>query len=209
MSEINYYSAFSYSTVMHFDSCSSCVIWIRFELTLHKGPIVTSSCSMCESIFFELGLLFLCVFFHDLISEWVKTECICSSLLLIVLGHKDLKSALGKKRRDGKSAPPQPLTVMQRLHVSQLVEKYGDDYQVGNMNRNRMQALVYYVVKFMDFFISLLNSFAFWQRMFMDTKLNTMQHSVSTLEKLCKRYHLCKDRNPLILPNWQAFGSFL
>ncbi|KAF3436438.1 hypothetical protein FNV43_RR23530 [Rhamnella rubrinervis] len=83
------------------------------------------------------------------------------------LEEDDLKSALGKKRRDGKSAPPQPLTIMQRLHVSQLIEKYGDDYQ----------------------------------RMFMDTKLNAMQHSVATLEKLCKRYHLCKDRNPLILSN--------
>ena len=42
----------------------------------------------------------------------------------------DLKSALGKRRRDGKSAGPQPLTVLQRVHIGRLVEKYGDDYQV-------------------------------------------------------------------------------
>ncbi|KAI8522678.1 hypothetical protein RHMOL_Rhmol13G0015100 [Rhododendron molle] len=77
----------------------------------------------------------------------------------------DLKSALGKKRRDGKSAPLQPLTRIQRLHIRKLVEKYGDDYQ----------------------------------SMFMDSKLNKMQHSVGTLEKLCKRYHMYKDKNPLIV----------
>ncbi|KAL5561472.1 hypothetical protein UlMin_031219 [Ulmus minor] len=82
------------------------------------------------------------------------------------LEEDDLKSALGKKRRDGKSAPPQPLTAMQRIHIGQLVEKYGDDYQ----------------------------------SMFMDTKLNALQHSVATLEKLCKRLHMYKDKNPLILP---------
>ncbi|XP_073157718.1 uncharacterized protein [Henckelia pumila] len=38
-----------------------------------------------------------------------------------------------------------------------------------------------------------------YQSMFMDTKLNQMQHSVATLEKLCKRYHTFKDKNPLIL----------
>ncbi|KAK6940975.1 Ribosome biogenesis protein Nop16 [Dillenia turbinata] len=77
----------------------------------------------------------------------------------------DLKSALGKRRRDGKSAPLQPLTTIQRVHIGQLVEKYGDDYK----------------------------------SMFRDTKLNKMQHSVATLEKLCKRYHMHTDRRPLIL----------
>nr|GMD60938.1 nucleolar protein 16 [Ipomoea batatas]GMD66746.1 nucleolar protein 16 [Ipomoea batatas] len=72
------------------------------------------------------------------------------------LEEDDLKSALGKKRRDGQTALPQPLTTMQRVYVRKLVEEYGDDYQ----------------------------------RMFMDTKLNKMQHSVATLEKLCKRYHI-------------------
>ncbi|KAI3409425.1 Nucleolar protein 16 [Psidium guajava] len=80
------------------------------------------------------------------------------------LEEDDLKSALGKKRRDGKSAPPQPLTAMQRVHVGRLIEKYGDDYQA----------------------------------MFRDMKLNAMQHSVATLEKLCKRYHMYADKNPLI-----------
>lgn len=77
----------------------------------------------------------------------------------------DLKSALGKKRRDGKSAPLQPLTTIQRVYISRLVEEYGDDYQ----------------------------------SMFMDTKLNKMQHSVATLEKLCKRYQMYKDKNPLLV----------
>lgn len=81
------------------------------------------------------------------------------------LEEDDLKSALGKRRRDGKSAPLQPLTTIQRLHISRLVEKYGDDYL----------------------------------RMFMDTKLNKMQHSVATLEQLCKRYHIYQDKNPLIV----------
>ncbi|GAV66936.1 Nop16 domain-containing protein [Cephalotus follicularis] len=81
------------------------------------------------------------------------------------LEEDDLKSALGKKRRDGQSAPLQPLTTMQRHHIGRLIEKYGDDYQA----------------------------------MFMDTKLNSMQHAVGNLEKLCKRYYLYKDKNPLIL----------
>ncbi|KAI3783167.1 hypothetical protein L2E82_13231 [Cichorium intybus] len=82
------------------------------------------------------------------------------------LEEDDVKSALGKKRVDGKTAPLQPLTAMQRIHMGALVEKYGDDYQ----------------------------------SMFMDTKLNKLQHSVATLEKLCKRYHMCKDKNPMLVP---------
>uniref|UniRef100_A0A803L9W1 Nucleolar protein 16 n=1 Tax=Chenopodium quinoa TaxID=63459 RepID=A0A803L9W1_CHEQI len=76
----------------------------------------------------------------------------------------DLKSALGKKRRDGKKVPSQPLTTMQRAHLLPLIEKYGDDYE----------------------------------RMFRDTKLNSMQHSVATLKNLCQRYYQWKDTNPLI-----------
>ncbi|XP_031497628.1 nucleolar protein 16 [Nymphaea colorata] len=79
------------------------------------------------------------------------------------LEEDDLKSALGKKRRDGKVMPLQPLTKMQRVYVGQLISKYGDDYE----------------------------------RMFMDTKLNTMQHSVATLEKLCKRFYLNGKMKPL------------
>ncbi|EEF39251.1 nucleolar protein 16 [Ricinus communis] len=81
------------------------------------------------------------------------------------LEEDDLKSALGKKRRDGKSAPLQPLTTMQRIHIGRLIEKYGDNYQA----------------------------------MFMDSKLNVMQHSIATLEKFCKRYLSYRDKNPLIL----------
>ncbi|KAL3849763.1 hypothetical protein ACJIZ3_011645 [Penstemon smallii] len=81
------------------------------------------------------------------------------------LEEDDLKTALSKKRTDGKAASLQPLTAVQRIYVSRLVEKYGDDYQ----------------------------------RMFMDTKLNKMQHSIATLEKLCKRYHTFKDKNPMLV----------
>lgn len=45
------------------------------------------------------------------------------------LEEDDLKSALGKRRRDGKGAPSQPLTTMQRAHLRPLIEKYGDDYE--------------------------------------------------------------------------------
>ncbi|GAB2213533.1 hypothetical protein Droror1_Dr00017841 [Drosera rotundifolia] len=82
-----------------------------------------------------------------------------------VLEEDDLKSAVGKKRSDGKSVLPQPLTAMQRLQIRRLVEKYGDDYE----------------------------------SMFLDIKLNTMQHSLAALQKLCLRYHIWKDKNPLIL----------
>ncbi|EYU46677.1 hypothetical protein ABFS82_04G020000 [Erythranthe guttata] len=85
------------------------------------------------------------------------------------LEEDDLKTALGKKRADGKITPLQPLTTIQRLHVSRLVEKYGDDYH----------------------------------SMFMDTKLNKMQHSIATLEKLCKRYHTHKNKNLLIVGSWK------
>ncbi|OVA02653.1 Ribosome biogenesis protein Nop16 [Macleaya cordata] len=81
------------------------------------------------------------------------------------LEEDDLKSALGKKRKDGKSAHLQPLTAIQRIHVGRLIEKYGNDYQ----------------------------------SMFMDTKLNSLQHSLGTLEKLCQRYHANQNKNPLIL----------
>ncbi|KAK9201844.1 hypothetical protein WN944_017052 [Citrus x changshan-huyou] len=72
------------------------------------------------------------------------------------LDEDDVKSALGKKRKDGKTASLQPLTTIQRVYIGRLVERYGDDYQA----------------------------------MFRDTKLNAMQHSVATLEKLCKRYDI-------------------
>ncbi|KFK42640.1 hypothetical protein AALP_AA1G021500 [Arabis alpina] len=51
------------------------------------------------------------------------------------LEEDDLKTALGKQRKDGKSAPLQPLTTMQRKHISRLVEKYGDD--IEGMCRDR------------------------------------------------------------------------
>ncbi|PKA58428.1 hypothetical protein AXF42_Ash013934 [Apostasia shenzhenica] len=72
------------------------------------------------------------------------------------LESDDLKAALGKKRRDGKTAPLLPLTTIQKVHIGRLIEKYGDDYQA----------------------------------MFLDTKLNAMQHSVATLKRLCRRYYI-------------------
>ncbi|KAE9593813.1 hypothetical protein Lal_00036482 [Lupinus albus] len=81
------------------------------------------------------------------------------------LEEDDLKTALGKRRRDGKGALPQPLTTIQRVHISRLVDKYGDDYE----------------------------------SMFFDIKLNRMQHSIATLQKLCMRYQMYRNKNPLIL----------
>lgn len=115
---------------------------------------------------------------------------------LLSFGQVDLKSALGKQRRDGKSASPQPLTAMQRLHIGRLIEKYGDDYEV-------QWILNIKVCEFCTFHDPLFIYLFVVQRMFMDTKLNSMQHSVATLEKLCKRYHMHKDRNPIIVPSWQ------
>ncbi|CAA6654288.1 unnamed protein product [Spirodela intermedia] len=56
----------------------------------------------------------------------------------------DLKSALGKKRRDGKSAPVQPLTTIQRVHIARLIAKHGDDYQAMSLDieLNAMQHTV-------------------------------------------------------------------
>lgn len=72
------------------------------------------------------------------------------------LEDDDLKSVLGKMRRDGKRLPLEPLTRIQRVYVGRLIDKYGEDHQA----------------------------------MFMDMKLNSMQHSVGVLKKLCTRYHL-------------------
>ncbi|KAG6473845.1 hypothetical protein ZIOFF_067763 [Zingiber officinale] len=59
----------------------------------------------------------------------------------LISNNAELKSALGKMRRDGKVAPTQPLTFMQRVHVGKLIEKYGDDYQAmfRDTTLNRMQ----------------------------------------------------------------------
>eukprot|EP01018_Ginkgo_biloba_P026162 Gb_09459 [translate_table: standard] len=57
------------------------------------------------------------------------------------LEEDDVKSALGKKRRDGKTAPLQRLTTMQRVYVSRLILKYGNDYQAmsRDIKLNAMQ----------------------------------------------------------------------
>jgi len=118
--------------------------------------------------------------------------------LVFCLVGVDLKAALGKKRRDGRSALPQPLTAMQRIHIGRLVDKYGDDYQVS-----------YYIViiRLFCFFVIvssievgfLLLLLLCLQSMLMDIKLNPMQHSIGTLQKLCIRYHMYQHKNPLIV----------
>lgn len=70
-----------------------------------------------KSILFPVNFIPFPLFIFDLISN-----------------NADLKSALGKTRRDGKVAPTQPLTFMQRVHVGKLIEKYRDDYQVPFMH---------------------------------------------------------------------------
>lgn len=50
--------------------------------------------------------------------------------MLFLLLKIDVKSALGKKRKDGKTASLQPLTTIQRVYIGRLVETYGDGYQV-------------------------------------------------------------------------------
>lgn len=46
-----------------------------------------------------------------------------------------------------------------------------------------------------------------WQRMMMDIKLNPMQHSVATLEKLCMSYYIYKNKNPLIVGRFWLWTS--
>lgn len=62
--------------------------------------------------------------------ELLIPNALASSFICCILPHLDLKSVLGKKRRDGKTAPLQPLTTMQKVYIGRLTEKYGDDYQV-------------------------------------------------------------------------------
>jgi hypothetical protein len=45
----------------------------------------------------------------------------------------DVKSALHKKRKDGKKAPLQRLTTMQRVYVSRLILKHGDNHEVRGL----------------------------------------------------------------------------
>ncbi|KAJ7526471.1 hypothetical protein O6H91_16G007700 [Diphasiastrum complanatum] len=53
----------------------------------------------------------------------------------------DVKSALGKKRKDGKRNPLQRLTLMQRVYVGRLIEKYGNDFEAmaRDIKLNKMQ----------------------------------------------------------------------
>jgi hypothetical protein len=53
----------------------------------------------------------------------------------------DVKSALHKKRKDGKKAPLQRLTTMQRVYVSRLILKHGDNHEAmsRDIKLNRMQ----------------------------------------------------------------------
>ncbi|KAI5065012.1 hypothetical protein GOP47_0019707 [Adiantum capillus-veneris] len=55
--------------------------------------------------------------------------------------NDDLKSVLGKKRRDGEHAPLKRLTKMQRVYVSRLIVKHKDDYKAmaRDLKLNKMQ----------------------------------------------------------------------
>lgn len=81
------------------------------------------------------------------ISSFSSVDVWSLGFLLYIINHvcnysptifyiSDLKSALGKKRRDGKTMPLLPLTRMQRVHIGPLVEKYGDDYQVRRVYKS-------------------------------------------------------------------------
>jgi len=109
----------------------------------------------------------------------------------------DLKTALGKQRKDGKSAPLQPLTTMQRTHIRRLVEKHGDDIEV----RSIILLILSFLLCVMILFLS-SNIYSFEQGMYRDRKLNSMQHSVATLRKLCTRYQIYKDKNPILVSWW-------
>ncbi|XP_024521917.1 nucleolar protein 16-like [Selaginella moellendorffii] len=53
----------------------------------------------------------------------------------------DVRSALGKKRRDGKNAGLQRLTKMQRVHIARLIKQYGNDFEAmaRDIKLNTMQ----------------------------------------------------------------------
>lgn len=70
------------------------------------------------------------------------------------LEEDDLKSALGKRRRDGKTAPLQRLTTMQRVYVGRLIKKHGNDYQAmsRDLKLNAMQHSVAALQKFCNRF---------------------------------------------------------
>ena len=54
-----------------------------------------------------------------------------------VFSPADVKSVLHKKRSDGKKAPLQRLTTMQRVYVSRLILKHGDNYEVSSHISNQ------------------------------------------------------------------------
>jgi len=55
--------------------------------------------------------------------------------------NDDVKSALHKKRKDGKKAPLQKLTTMQKVYISRLILRHGDNYEAmsKDIKFNRMQ----------------------------------------------------------------------
>lgn len=57
------------------------------------------------------------------------------------LEEDDLKSALGKRRRDRKTTPLQRLTTMQRVYIGRLIKMHGNDYQAmsRDLKLNAMQ----------------------------------------------------------------------
>jgi hypothetical protein len=89
----------------------------------------------CILLYLSLSCLYLINYTcHE---AWFTYNVRCKSddilvydLMGLLLCDVDLKSALGKKRRDGKSAPLEPLTKVQRICIGRLIEKYGDNYKV-------------------------------------------------------------------------------
>ena len=67
-------------------------------------------------------------FTHNVMCK--SDDILVYDLMWLLLCNVDLKSVLGKKRRDGKTTPLEPLTKIQRICIGRLIEKYGDNYKV-------------------------------------------------------------------------------
>ena len=62
-----------------------------------------------------------------MICESARILCLVFLSLFCVV---DVKSALHKKRKDGKKVPLQKLTTMQKVYISRLILRHGDNYEV-------------------------------------------------------------------------------
>jgi hypothetical protein len=120
----------------------------------------------------------------------------------------DVKSVLHKQRSDGKKAPLQKLTTMQKVYVSRLILKHGDNYVVSShlSNQSMLNAnlccfliigsLILNSLHLGFRFISsgvvetgFIDTECLLQAMSKDIKLNRMQHPPGALKLLCERFH--------------------